>query len=196
MTTKILDSLRRELLDLVGEDLRTREELAADGSLFESYHPSMEAVHRRNAARLTEIIEAHGWPGRSMVGSDGAEAAWMIVQHAIGEPDFQRRCLAFLKDASSWGEAEPWQPAMLEDRIRMFEGRPQIYGTQIVPGPGGEPQPYTIEDPASVDERRRAVGLEPLGERLARAGRTPLPADPERFEREYEAWLRRVGWRT
>jgi hypothetical protein len=39
------------------------------------------------------------------------------------------------------------------------------------------------------------VGLEPLSDRLARATPTPRPADPEGFERDYQAWLRRVGWR-
>lgn len=189
------DDLRRELMALVDDDWRTREELAAEGSLFKGYHPRMEAVHRRNAARLREIIEAHGWPGRSLVGEDGEDAAWLIVQHAIAEPDFQRRGLVLVREAAGRGEAPLWQPAMLEDRIRMFEGRPQVYGTQIVAGPGGEPQPWEIEDPGGVDERRRSVGLDPLHERLARAERVPLPEDPERFDREYEAWLRRVGWR-
>jgi hypothetical protein len=58
------DGLRDELLAMAAEDRAVRAELAADGSLFAGYHPRMEAVHRRNAARLTEIIEAHGWPER------------------------------------------------------------------------------------------------------------------------------------
>ena len=33
------------------------EAVHADGSLFEGYHPRMEAVHRHNAARLREIAE-------------------------------------------------------------------------------------------------------------------------------------------
>jgi hypothetical protein len=84
---------------------------------------------------------------------------------------------------------------MLEDRVRMFEGRPQLYGTQLEPDDEGRPRPYPIEDPEGVDERRRAVGLEPLAERLARAEPEPMPKDRKRFEREYQAWLRRVGWR-
>jgi hypothetical protein len=38
--------------------------LANDGSLFDGYHLAMEAVHRRTAARLGQILDAHGWPGR------------------------------------------------------------------------------------------------------------------------------------
>lgn len=57
-------------------------------------------------------------------------------------------------------------------------------------------RPYTIEDPEGVDERRRAVSLEPLAERLARAKPQPLPADRQRFEHDYREWLIAVGWRT
>lgn len=190
------EPLRTEILALAAEDQRVREELAADGSLFEGYHPRMEAVHRHNAARLRELIANHGWPGASLAGTDGAEAAWLIVQHAIGEPDFLRSCLELLAQAVARGEAPAWQAAMLEDRIRMFEGRPQRYGTQLEPDADGSLRPYWTEDPEGLDERRSGVGLEPIADRLARADRQPLPADRERFEREYQAWLRRVGWRS
>jgi hypothetical protein len=53
---KLDKNLRQELLAMLAEDLSVREELAADGSLFEGYHPIMEAVHRKNAARLAEFI--------------------------------------------------------------------------------------------------------------------------------------------
>jgi hypothetical protein len=188
--------VRQELLDLAAEDARVRAELAADGSLYEGYHPRMAAVHRRNAARLGEIIAEIGWPAAAWAGADGAEAAWRIAQHAIGEPAFQRRCLAALQAAAAAGDAPAWQPAMLEDRIRMFEGRPQRYGTQLEPDGAGALRPYWIEDPEGVDERRRAVGLEPLRDRLAREPRIPPPSDRQRFEREYQEWLRRVGWRA
>ncbi len=68
------------------EDQRVRAELAADGSLFAGYHPRMEEVHKRNAAWLKQMIADYGWPGLSLVGEDGAEAAWRIAQHSIGDP--------------------------------------------------------------------------------------------------------------
>src|SRR5262245_10098602 len=83
------ETLRNELLDMAAEDQRVRAELAADGSLFDGYHPRMAEVHRRNAARLMDIIEEYGWPGRSLVGEDGAEAACLVLHHAIGDPPLQ-----------------------------------------------------------------------------------------------------------
>lgn len=50
------EDLRAELVAMEADDLRVRARLAADRSLFHGYHPEMEAVHRRNAARLREII--------------------------------------------------------------------------------------------------------------------------------------------
>ena len=38
-----------------------------------------------NVTRLREIISKYGWPGRSMVGRDGATAAFLILQHADHE---------------------------------------------------------------------------------------------------------------
>jgi hypothetical protein len=122
-------SLREELLAMAAEDQRVRAELAADGSLFDGYHPRMAEVHRRNAARLTEILDLHGWPGRDLVGADGAAAAWLVLQHAIGDPPLMRRGLELLWRLAP-GEIGPARLAMLEDRVRAFEGRPQRYGTQ------------------------------------------------------------------
>jgi hypothetical protein len=85
---------------------------------------------------------------------------------------------------------------MLEDRIRMFEGRPQLYGTQLVADDEGWLRPYPIEDPAGVEERRRQVGLARLPEQPGRAERVMSAAERAAHDREYEAWLRRVGWRA
>jgi hypothetical protein len=197
-SAEVKRALREELLALRDEDTALRSELAADGSLFDGYHPRMEAVHHANAARLREIIDEHGWPGRRLAGEDGAEAAWLIVQHAIGEPAFQRQCLELLRASLEAGDVPAWQVAYLEDRIRVFEGRPQRYATQFDMGEDGSPVPYEIEDPEAVDERRRAVGLEPLAARLSREHKV-TPPDPEaraKWEREYQEWLRKVGWRA
>jgi hypothetical protein len=103
-----------------------------EGKLGGFYVPEMEAIHRHNAARLREIIGEHGWPHEEIAGEDGAKAAWLIAQHAIGEPDFQRQTLVLLKKHTAEGKLPAWQAAYLEDRIAVQEGRPQRYGTQSI----------------------------------------------------------------
>jgi hypothetical protein len=116
-------ALRDELVGMAEEDQRVRAALVADGSLFDGYHPAMKAVHDKNAARLNQIIEQHGWPGRSLVGEEGARAAWLVLQHAIGHPELQRKGLVLLQEAVSRGDVPAVEVAMLHDRICFFEGR-------------------------------------------------------------------------
>ena len=190
--------LAEELVALIARDDETRERLAADGSLFEhGYHPEMEAVHRANAARLRELVAEHGWPGWSRVGDEAASAAWRIVQHAIGEPDFQRAMLPVLAEAAERGDVDPAEVAMLEDRIRVFEGRPQVYGTQFDWNDDGTAMvPMgTVDDPDNVDARRAAVGLPPIEWRRAPPPDEPPPEDRAAREREFVEWARARGWR-
>jgi hypothetical protein len=106
-----------------------------------------------------------------------------------------------LRLAATRGEVPPLQPALLEDRIRTLEGRPQRYGTQFDWDESGELSPLPVEDRERVDERRRAVGLGPLTEAIrhqreaaAAEGDRP-PDDWHARRRGREAWLREVGWR-
>ena len=187
---------------MAAEDARVRAELAEDGSLFDGYHPTMRAVHDRNAARLREILDLRGWPTEPLVGVDGAKAAWIVVQHAIGHPALQRRALASLEAAAGRGDVPRVQVAMLEDRIRSFEGRPQRFGTQFDWDESGEMSPLPCEDPEGIDDRRRAVGLPPLAEAIAAQrhwvaeSTERSPADRAARKREMERWLASVGWRS
>jgi Family of unknown function (DUF6624) len=194
-------SLRKELLEMIDHDETVREELAQTGELFYGYHPKMAEVHRKNAKRLDEIVMQYGWPDESVVDKDGAEAAWRIVQHAIDQPDFQRRMFARLLEAAAEGRIERWQPALLEDRIRALEGRPQKYGTQFDWDENGQMSTYPeIEDPSIVNELRASVGLPPLEQAIAgqreaiKASGEPVPKDIKKRRAEMEAWARSVGW--
>lgn len=193
------EALRQELLALRSADEERREELVREGTLWDGYHPRMQEVHDGNASRLQEIIAQHGWPTRAMVGDDGAEAAWIIVQHAIGNPPFQRAMLSVLKEAACRGDIPAYQPAYLEDRICFFEGRPQIYGTQFAAGDDGLPTPWTIADPEHVNERRAAIGLDTIEERTAlhrqQAAKEIRPKNLAEYRRGAEEWLRKAGWR-
>lgn len=196
------EDLRQELLRLRAEDQRVRDELAADGSLFDGYHPRMEAVHQRNAAQLAEIIKQYGWPDERLVGADGADAAWLIAQHAIGAPDFQRQCLAALQQAAARGTVPHWQAAYLADRVRTFAGRPQLYGTQYDWDEQGELNPLPVDDVARVDKRRKHLGLIPLAKNTqrmragVRQSGEQAPADWVKRQTEFAEWARRVGWRA
>lgn len=193
-------SLQQELMTLCAQDEETRAELVASGELFDGYHPRMAAVHTRNANALSRIVDEWGWPGVSLVGNKGAEAAWLVLQHSIGHPELQRRCLPLLQAAADAGDIPAIYVAYLEDRICCFEERPQRYGTQFDWDDNGQMSPLPIQDPDRVDSLRDSVGLGPLLERIeqvrkdARAEGQQPPADREKRQREKRAWARSVGW--
>jgi len=166
------------------------------GELGEGYAPRMEAVHRRNALRLRQIIAEHGWPDRELVGAEGTLAAWFITQHAIGEPDFQRQALSLIQGKVKQGKVPAAQEAYLSDRIAMYEGRPQRYGTQSLPCADGQYRRWTTEDPEHLNERRVAAGLPPVAEEPVESAPTPEQlAAYQQWLAGYEDWLRKSGWR-
>lgn len=123
----------------------------------------LDATIRDNTEWLRGVVREWGWPGQSLVGVDGADAAWLLAQHSDHDPAFQRQCLDRLEAAAAGGDASQSNLAYLTDRVLLKERGMQVYGTQFTSGPDG-PEPQPIEDPAGVDQRRAAVGLEPLEE--------------------------------
>jgi len=191
-----------KLVAAARKDAETRARLASTGELFDGYNAEMEAVHLENAALLERAIDAIGWPGRAKVGDEGAGAAFMILQHAISRPDLQRRALELILEAIPEGQANALDAAYLSDRIAVFEGGEQTFGTQFDWDADGLLSPAPIRDPAGVDERRASVGLPPMAETIAhmRAGAAAegqaAPADLEQRRADFETWARRVGWRA
>lgn len=196
---KINEKLRQILLEMCEEDLRVREKLAGTGELFDGYCPKMEKVHLENAAELERMIEQNKgkWLGKSMVGDDGAEAAWLIVQHAISLPDFLRKCLKLLETAVNENGAEPQHFAHLADRIAFFERRPQKYGTQSDWNADGKMQIWTLENAEKVNEYRASVRLNPLKKLIWETDETDknTPKNFDERQKEAQDWLKKTGWR-
>jgi Family of unknown function (DUF6624) len=105
---------------------------------------------------MRQIITVHGWPGNAAVGEDGAHAAWLLVQHA--DLDLQEQALVLLGDAVRRGDASPSNLAYLTDRVRMFRGEPQLYGTHYRDAEDSGLQVHEVEDPGRLDERRASAG--------------------------------------
>ncbi len=196
---------RHRLLALRDAELALRAELAQSGETDGGYHPRLRRLHEANARELELIVDDDGWPiadvdGDDISGADGAEAAWLVAMHAVSRPSFMRRCLGLLKAAANRGEVPPRQAALLEDRIRILEGRPQRFGTQL-DWIGGVLSPLPIEAPGQVDARRAAVGLSPLAETVATARAAaqsdgaPPPEEWEAGSRALTVLAREVGWR-
>src|SRR5262245_18342438 len=105
-------ALRQELLALVEQDHAFSSAPGRDPGSDQRQRQLLELLgrHRR---RLAEILDTYGWPGKSLAGDDGAEAAWMLALHTMPYPEVLRRCLTLMRAAAEAGEAESWQVAFL-----------------------------------------------------------------------------------
>lgn len=188
------ESLEKALLDMEALDQTVRAELTAAGALNDTYHPKLEEVHRTNSSRLRQIIAVFGWPGLALVGDKGATASWRIALHSITEPAFMRQCRDLIDRASDAGDAPRWQFAIIDDRIRVYEGKPQRYGTQLRYGVDGL-EPHPIENEQRVNSMRMQAGLPPLAQTLKQARLQPKPpGDPKAGEVAEIQFRRSVGW--
>jgi hypothetical protein len=118
-----------------------------------------------NSAWLKAHVTRWGWPTAEQVGRENVEAAFLIVQHAVHDTAFMRAMLPAIEQAFHRGDLEGSALALLTDRLEVKAGRPQIYGTQLSLKDGRwvlDP----IVDSATVDDRRRRLGLPPLIEYL------------------------------
>jgi hypothetical protein len=152
--------LRAELLRRAEQDQAARR---ASGDDWER----VRAVDAANLAWFRNVVTSlDGWPGQSLVGADGAHAAWLLAQHADRDPAFQRKCLELMAHAVELGEASRAELAYLTDRVLLAEGQPQEYGTQMTADQDGW-RPRRLRDAGHVDERRAGMSLGTLAEYVA-----------------------------
>ncbi len=160
--------LRAQLKDIARKDqevryayigaLQSGDALAADSLLKQ-----MQYVDSVNHAAIYAILDARGWVGRDVIG-DACEVFWLVIQHSSMES--QRKYLPMFHEAVKRGELDASAVAMMEDRVAVFEGRPQKYGSQVEQNESGEYVPFELLDAQRVDEWRKEVGMESLDEYL------------------------------
>jgi len=189
--------LRAELMRLVKDDQKIRgefnkfrrehglfgidnkslnEKLDKDSALkkeFDDLALQMQQFDDGRLVRMKEIIAKYGWPGRSLVGTEAATSAYLIVSHAVRDVVFQRSALEAMKKLPQC-EVENTQLASLTDRVLLAEGKKQLYGTMIFVKPDGTFAPNPIEDEANVDKRRGELGLQTLAEYIRRSNKAIL----------------------
>jgi len=154
--------LKRAVVDQAVRD--TLVEMLRSGRQPDSaFVKRMEAVDVDNTNWLKQTVARVGWPGSAMVDVDGADAAFLLIQHADHDTAFQQYVLPLLERGVSEKQVSGEHFALLFDRVNVAKHRPQRFGTQasIV---NGRMAFDPIEDSAHVDERRHAVGLPPISQ--------------------------------
>jgi len=120
----------------------------------------------RNTQRLRELLKGRAWFKISEVGPRAANDAFLIVQHS-DDLALQKEVLEKMTPLLGTDDLSGDSYALLYDRIAIREGRRQRYGTQGSECRDGHyAVPSKVEDVATLDERRKAIGVGPMAQYL------------------------------
>jgi hypothetical protein len=177
LTTK--DKQTAELFRRVAIDQFTRLHISAvarrtswatalsDGALAFASAMAMAnlcGVDEDNTRWLRTEVHRTGWFKASVYGDMAEGAAWLMVQHADRDPEFQREILALLEPLLATHDTAPQEYALLFDRVAVKAGRPQRYGTQGKCTGTATWQESPVENEADLDKRRAEMSLPPMVE--------------------------------
>ncbi len=192
--------IAKKIIDLKNADLALRDKLINEGKLSDGYNEEMKTLHNKNAKILDKIMNTIGYPTAEKVGKEASDATWLIIQHAIEQPEFMKRSAQLLKTAVKSNKADPRNLAYLTDQIAIFQDQPQRYGTQFDWDENGNLSAHTVDDVIKVNKRRKAIGLNTLEEQTevirtqAVHEKQSPPKDFMKRKREMEEWKKSVGW--
>lgn len=133
-----------------------------------AYSKKMIAIDSVNQAKVIPIVEQYGWLPKSKVGDKAASAIFYVVQHSSLETI--DKYLPLMETLAKQGEASSTDAAKMRDRLLMFQGKKQLYGSQAASWvrPEGGQVIWPIEDVENVNKRRKEVGFKTTVEENAK----------------------------
>lgn len=118
---------------------------------------SMNRIDAFNLIQVRQSLDTYGWLSIDDIGERANLAQFLVIQHA--DSLTQLTYLPMMRQAVKNGKAQASQLALLEDRILVRQGKPQLYGSQLHSNEKGKYVFYPIQDEANVNQRRATMGL-------------------------------------
>ncbi len=128
---------------------------------LDSLQQVMTERDRANLQSVKQIIKEHGWVSPSLVGIQGAQGLFLVIQHA--DLQTQETYLPLILAAEEQGNILSSNVAILLDRVAMRQGKKQKYGSQgFRDKESGQAYIYPIEDLDNLEAHRKSMGLPPM----------------------------------
>jgi hypothetical protein len=125
----------------------------------EKFNPRWQSIDKSNTASLKDLLNTHEWFNISEFGQAADNQAWLLVQHADLDIEFQKRVLRILANLYPRGETSRSNYAYLYDRVAIADKQLQRYGTQGKCVGLGKWEPHAIEEPSTLDSSRTSMEL-------------------------------------
>ena len=190
---KKINNLKTELSEILKSDQGIRELFSSNLTkerrleIFKIYNISEEDWNTRgwkiaderdslNLIKVEKIINKFGYPGKDLVGKPLNKAVWYVIQHSKLETI--ERYFPLIEKAGLENQIYKTEVAMMNDRMLMYQGKEQIYGTQgagrLLIDPKTKAEHFTnfiwpIKDYNNVNNIRKEIGFEMTMEEYAKA---------------------------
>jgi hypothetical protein len=160
----LADELKRmEKVDQIAAYIPQGEYTKMSEKEWNSFKDSVYTTHQK---RSEEIFNEFGFLGYDLVGKEGSDNFWVIIQHSDHDPEFQKKVLEKMKVQVDRGNATAEYYGYLVDRVNINTGKEQVYGTQFDYNEFGQAYPKNISDTTGINARRISLGLTPMIERM------------------------------
>ncbi len=118
-----------------------------------SIQEEQKALDSMNLLKVERIIKFHGYPGRSLVGTEYENIAWTILLHA--DEKVIKKYIGLIKQEIKNRNLHPSAYAYMYDRLAILQDKPQRFGTQSqLDEQTNEMKIYKCEDPDKVNYYR------------------------------------------
>jgi len=141
------------------------QQYRTDIALFNKYYLSrddklIEPIRKSDSENLSYIlslIRTYGWLPESIVGAEGSETMFLVIQHSNLKTMMQ--VLPIVYKAAMDGDARKYECAYLYDRILTMTLRKQLYGTQYYYTANNNTVRYPYIYPTFVNQLRQSMDM-------------------------------------
>lgn len=179
---EVKDQFYREQLDSI------EKQFGMNSKEMKAHWKKIQKTDKANLKVIRKIIDKRGWLGANVIGQEGNMTLFLVIQHS--DLKTQQKYLPMMREAVQKGNADASELALLEDRVALGLGKPQIYGSQLSQKDDGTLYLRAMIDPDNVDKRRASVNLGPIAEYVSYFG---ITWDLEQYKKDLPELLKLIS---
>lgn len=153
-----------ELAKVYNEDQNIRKQyltsmrqIPKDSLTTDSLGKVMIGVDSINQIAVSKVLKGYNSNQLLTLSDSSITTIFAVVQHS--NVLYQDKHFPFIKQAFKNGQIKKQLYVLLLDRMEMYKGNDQVYGTQIITTTTGYSFVSPVVDPVNLDKRRQAMGM-------------------------------------
>ncbi len=159
-TQVIYEEIRDQLVKLAIDDQSARKNLPKQATSKQL--KELEKEDQKRTAEMMDLLKVCGTPSAENIGLDGSRAVWVLSIHT--DVSTMKKIHKIFQSLYKKGKGGVfyWGIPFLVDRIRVEEGKKQLYGTQYHFDKKNTLRNFPILKPQLVNQRRAEYDLPPI----------------------------------